>query len=256
MKTTPYGILLMLMILTISCQENKKKKAKEFHPKTYKMHKATSEIVVDGVLEEAWEKAVVKDFNNFYAAEKSHDKQNTKFRMLWDEEFLYLFYECQDQFITAREKERDGAPYFDDCAEFFLSPTAEPIGVHFGFELNLYKTANDFVFVNDFYEGVFGSIKGLNPAYETEITINGTLNDNSDIDTGWTMEMAIPISVFKGVTKFEPVQKGSRWTFLALRQDRNDATGDRRVTSTIFPIESEEAVHDANQFSWLEFVEE
>lgn len=50
------------------------------------------------------------------------------------------------------------------------------------------------------------------------------------------MEMEIPISAFATTTKFEPVQKGNKWAFLAIRQERNEVEGQRRITSTIFPI--------------------
>ena len=78
------------------------------------VHKTLSIITVDGVMDEAWKSADVFSFDHYYNVEKPTDKQKTKFRMLWDDENLYLFYECEDAYITAREKNRDGAPYLDD----------------------------------------------------------------------------------------------------------------------------------------------
>ncbi len=87
------------------------------------------------------------------------------------------------------------------------------------------------------------------------MNINGTLNDNSDIDTGWSMEMAIPLTNFRKLTELNPIKTGTKWAFLAVRQDRNDITGDRRSTSTIFPIfDIEKSVHQPNRFGLMEFI--
>jgi len=95
-----------------------------------------------------------------------------------------------------------------------------------------------------------------NPDYEVEVTYEGTINDNSDIDKGWTMELAIPISDFGELGQVEPIKSGAHWAFLAIRQDRNDSESDRRSTSTIFPIyDISKNVHQANRFGLVEFVD-
>lgn len=221
----------------------------------YKAHRNKEKIVVDGNMnEQSWHKAEGRSLNYYYKIEKESDKQETIFRMLWDEENLYVFFQCKDRYITARETQRDGAPYYDDCAEIFLIPAPDSLNMHFGFELNLYKTANDFIYLNDICKGEAMVVKAYNPDYKVACSIQGSLNDNSDIDKGWTMEMAIPLSILKGVN-FTPVKAGNKWAFLAVRQDRNDAKGERRSTSTIFPIyDISKNVHQPNRFGLVEFV--
>ncbi|MDC0584740.1 carbohydrate-binding family 9-like protein [Bacteroidales bacterium] len=220
--------------------------------------KASSNITVDGKLDEkCWQKSPVHTFNHFYNVDKPTDKQTATFRMLWDDVNLYLFYQCNDQYITAREKVWDGAPYLDDCAEIFILPTTDKINMHFGYELNLYKVANDFVFLNDFYKNERIAVKAYNPDYEVAVTIDGTLNDNSDKDKGWTMEMAIPIKAFYTAGQLTPFSEGAVWRFIAVRQDRNDAEGERRSTSTNFPIHPKKVdVHDPKYFGLMKFVTE
>jgi len=219
----------------------------------------TSEMVIDGKPnDESWENATTYSFNNFYLDQKPDDKQNTKFKMLWSYEYLYFYFECEDKYITAREKTRDGQPYYDDCAEIFLIPTADKINMHFGFELNLYKTPNDFVFLYNYYKNDKVVVKGYNPDYEVEVTVDGTVNDNSDIDKKWTMEMAIPLKAFKLVGNTSPIKIGTKWNFMPLRQDRNDAKGERRTTSTMYPLidKEKEDVHYPKSFGLIEFVKE
>lgn len=223
----------------------------------YKMLKSSEKIVVDGKMDEkVWADAVVVSLDNFYEIKKDSDRQNTKFRMLWDDENLYLFYEAEDKFITARATEQDGQPYMDDCAEIFITPTPTANKTHFAFEVNLYKTSNDIVYIEDYYKGQKGVIKGFNPDFERAVVVDGTINDNSDIDKGWTMEMAIPLVSFWGMDWYHPAELGTKWTFQVLRQGRNEVEGERRVVSTLFPISDLEDVHNSKRFGVLEFANE
>lgn len=221
-----------------------------------KVHKASSAIVVDGRLDDAWKKASPMAIQHYYHLESPTDKQETYIRILWDEGHIYFFFEAKDQFITAREYLRDGQPYFDDCGEVFLIPVEDKIDLHFGYEVNLFLTSNDFVFLNSFYEDMQVVLKAYDPVFEVAVQIDGTLNDATDLDTGWTMEMAIPIQAFRTVGKFSPLQSGAKWAFMIVRQDRNDPTGNRRSTSTLFPLSPTEFnVHDPQYFGLMEFVE-
>lgn len=225
--------------------------------KVIPVHRATAPIRIDGQLNDPdWETAEVFSFSAFYRVETPTDQQETKVRMLWDDTHLYVSFEAEDQFLTAREQNRDGEPYLDDCAEVFLIPTRDKINLHFGYEVNLYHTSNDFVFLNDFYQAGRAVIKSYDPEFEVASLIDGTLNDNSDRDRGWTMEFAIPTQALRTVSQFSPLALGSQWAFLLVRQDRNEATGDRRSTSTLFPLAKEfKDVHDPQYFVLMEFVE-
>lgn len=217
----------------------------------------TSTITIDGKMNETdWIKSDFHTFPNVYFAEKPSDIQETEFRILWDTTAIYLFYKIKDKFITARETERDGLPFLDDCAEFFIIPAPKSANTHICFEINVNKAINDIVFVNDFYEGHSLSVKAYNPDIEVAVNVQGTINDNSDIDTGWSMEVAIPLTAFKGTDRLFPLQENTVWTFLALRQDRNDIDSERRVISTIFPIENIEKndVHQPTMFGTLKFI--
>ena len=222
----------------------------------FKVSRTKDPIIVDGKLDDAWLQTEVRTLDHYRRYEKSNDRQHTKFRMLWDAENLYVFFECKDQFITARETKRDGQPYFDDCAEIFLIPAPAKLDMHYGFEVNLYKASNDFIFLTHFYQDKHTIIKSYNPDFQVEVSIEGTVNDNSDTDHGWNMEFAIPLNLFEGIDSISPVISGNRWAFQAIRQDRNDATGDRRSWGTLFEVAKENnGVHEPEDFGFLEFVD-
>lgn len=252
-----FTLIVSVLFILVSVNAQEKKKLSLGEQPIFKVSKATSSIFVDGRQDEAvWSKTEARTLDYFYSIEKPTDKQKTTFKMLWDEENLYVFFECEDEFITVRETERDGKPYFDDCAELFLITVPDSLDTHFGFELNLNKASNDFIYFNDYYKKEHAVFRKYNPDFQVEVTYNGTINNNTDKDIGWTMEMAIPLSEFGALGKLEEVKEGSRWAFLAIRQDRNDLEGNRRSTSTIFPIyDISKNVHQPNRFGLMEFVE-
>jgi hypothetical protein len=254
------GIISACLLLIIPCTclfAQPEIKLSFGEQEVFKASKANSPMTIDGYSnEEAWQRTESRPLNYFYRVEKPTDRQHTVFRMLWDEDNLYVFFECEDQFITARETNRDGRPYLDDCAEIFLIPAPDSCYMHYGFELNLYKASNDFIYINNFYQGRNVAVYSYNPDFEVEVTVAGTINDNSDRDRGWTMEMAIPLKLFRGSDRYSRVRAGNRWGFLAIRQERNEVEGNRRITSTIFPVyDIEKDVHQPNRFGLLEFVE-
>ncbi len=250
MKKLSLMLVVLIPVFSVKAQGFKERSI-------FKVSRANESIVIDGKMNETiWSKTEVRSFNYTYNKTKKDDEQKSSFRMLWDDKNLYVFFDFEDKYLTVRETKRDGAPFFDDCAEIFIIPVPEQLNTHFGFELNLNKASNDFIYFNNYYNNTNIALKSFNPDFKAEITYSGTVNDNSDIDKGWTMEMEIPLSVFGFLGEFVPVKKGNKWTLLGLRQDRNDAEGDRRSTSTLFPIaDFSKNVHEPTDFGLMQFVD-
>ena len=222
----------------------------------FTVYRAGENMTIDGKMDEAcWNRAEARGFDHYYAVESPDEKQKTSFRVLWDDQHLYLLYACEDKFLTSEETRRDGVPYLDDCAEIFIIPVPDRLDTHLGFEINLLKAANDFVYFNGYYHGKDKILKSYNPEIEVAVSLDGTLNDHSDEDRGWTMEMAIPVSLFAELTDFYPLQTGSRWAFQAVRQDRNRLNSTHRSRSTLFPIPGfgNGGVHRVECFGLMEF---
>ena len=223
----------------------------------YKVAKARESITIDGKMEEAsWKNAEAVSFNYFYRADKPVEKQNTKFRMLWDDTNIYLFYECEDTSLTAREKNFDARPYLDDCAEFFCVPVPDSLYMHFGFEINITKAAYDYIVLWRYYNNRTIFIRGYNPVYQVEVTYDGTINDDKDEDRMWQMEFAIPFTALSDFHFFARPKPGVKWAFQAVRQDRNYVDDRFRSTSTLFPVYNIRLdVHQPARFGLLEFTD-
>jgi len=223
----------------------------------YMVSKTTEPVIIDGRMNESsWNNAEICSFDYFFRLRGNLEKQKTKFRMLWDDKNLYLFYQCEDTSLTARETKRDGIPHIDDCVEFFCVPVADSIYFHYGFEVNLYKAAFDFIVLWKYYNDNTIFISGYNPEYSVGVTYDGTINDDTDKDKGWQMEMQIPFTCFNEFYRFAPAKPGVRWAFQAVRQDRNLVSDRFRSTSLLFPVfDLRQDVHQPCHFGLLEFAE-
>ncbi|MGY5353128.1 carbohydrate-binding family 9-like protein [Wenyingzhuangia sp. IMCC45533] len=252
-----FNIILFALLATITVTNGQTKKLDISERPLYKNHKANSAILVDGKLDDtAWGEAEVRTFEYFYLTQNKKEEQKTTFRMLWDDQNIYLFYESDDKYVNAAETKRDGAPYLDDCAEVFFIPAPQVENIHYCFEVNVNEAKNDLVWVNNFERNNNAVIKQYNPEFKVAVKINGTLNNNTDVDKGWSMEMAIPHDAFKGATNLHPIQLGNKWAFIALRQFRDVDEIGRRAMTTLFPVyHIEKDVHQPEMFGLMEFVE-
>ena len=223
----------------------------------YKIFKTSEIITIDGKMDESsWKNAELQAFTYFYRRDREPDKQSSRFRMLWDDQNLYIFFECEDTALCSREKEFDGRPYLDDCAEFYCIPFPDSLYMHFAWEINIEEVPYDFIQFWSFYNGRNAVIKSYNPDYKIKVYFEGTINDNSDKDKGWQMELAIPFDSFTSINSFYPAIAGTRWAFQAVRQDRNIIDERGRSTSTLFPIyDIFKDVHQPSRFGLMEFVE-
>jgi hypothetical protein len=223
----------------------------------YKVAKAKGPITIDGKMDEAtWKDAQVVPFNYFYRQDKTPEKQNSKFRMLWDDNTLYIFFECEDTSLTAKETRSDGAPYFDDCAEFFLIPAPDSVYCQFAFEINITNHPSDFIVLWRYYKERSFYLGAYNPEYKVEVTYDGTLNNDKDKDKIWRMEWAIPFSAFRDFNNMNRAKVGVKWAFQAVRQDRNFVDDRFRTTSTLFPVwDIIKDVHQPGHFGLMEFCE-
>src|SRR5690606_14782928 len=97
-------------------------------------------------------------------------------------------------------------------------------------------------------------ITGYDPDYRVGGTYNGTINDDTDTDVGWTMEFIIPLTAFQGFNTRNLV--GKKWAFKVVRQDRYLVNDRFRSTSTLFLTYNVILdVHVPNRFGLIEFIE-
>ena len=133
-------------------------------------------------------------------------------RVLWDDENLYLLYECVDPYLDSEVTDHDGPVYEEDAVEIFATPRADKVSSYYGYEMNINGAFLDYMAS----EGGADRTKSIQFDWESEgvqiaTTYDGTLNDHSDIDKGWILEMAIPFANYRHLGGTIPPQEGDVW---------------------------------------------
>lgn len=181
--------------------------AEKFPLPEYTILRAGRPLTIDGRLDEAaWAGApAMGDF--IFTWWKEGRQEQTRAKLLWDDEYLYLGATCDDAHITARHTERDGKIPEDDCLEIMLAPNAARPDVYFNLEFNVIGGLLD----NFRPEG---PNRPRAPKWDAEGvkiagTYVGTLNDDSDTDQYWQIEVAIPWRNFAAVAAATPPRPGT-----------------------------------------------
>ena len=213
---------------------------------TYVCRRATSTIAVDGKLDEdSWEKAIPTDAFVFPWPDQPGEKQRTEAKLIWDDEALYVGYTCRDKDITAKFEDRDDPVYRDDCVEIFINPAPARSVYYYGLEMNCRGVLYDY-----FFAWPTCNVKQLDlVGAELATTWIGTLNDNSDRDRVWYLEVRIPFENFDALHP-DPPTDGEKWR---IQMNRWDGT-DKRALSEWTPSGKEwPDPHRPKGFGILEF---
>ncbi|ALJ04188.1 carbohydrate-binding family 9-like protein [Pseudalgibacter alginicilyticus] len=165
-------------------------------PQTYTAYKTPKKIIIDGSdSDEAWGKvAWTNSFVDIEGVKKP--KYKTAVKMLWDDEYYYILAKMEEPHVWGNLTKRDTIIFHNNDFEVFVEPDGDTHN-YYELEINALNTVwdlfitkpyrNENVVLNDW------NIVGLKSA----VKVNGTLNNPTDIDEGWILEIAIPWKVYK-----------------------------------------------------------
>lgn len=179
-------------------------------PLQYTVLKTTEKIQVDGKDEEkAWGKAPWTEVFTDIVSGNSTSSNKTRCKMLWDDEFLYLYAQLEEPGIWASIKDHDASVFQDNAFEMFIDPIGDTHN-YFEFQINAYSTVWDLFMPKPYRNGGRSlsswDIKGLKKA----IYLDGTLNQPGDKDRSWNIELAVPFNSLKMSRKGTP-DEGTIW---------------------------------------------
>ena len=169
-------------------------------------------ISIDGVADEAsWQAA--KFTNNFIDIEGIKKPQfNTKAKMLWDENYFYVYAEMEESHIWADITQRDAIIYLNNDFEIFIAPSMAT-SLYSEIEINALGTVWDLLLNKPYRSGgnaiFYWNLNNLKSA----VKIYGSLNDPSDTDSLWAIEMAIPMKslIELKIQKAKFPSEGEQW---------------------------------------------
>lgn len=183
---------------------------KEVTPKSYIAYKTSSEITIDGDgADKAWEKASwTTPFVDIEGVETP--KYKTQVKMLWDDNYYYILAKMEEPHVWANLRQRDTIIFYNNDFEVFIDPDNDTHN-YYELEINALNTAWD-LFINKPYREKNTVLNDWNiDGLKSAVKVDGTLNNASDIDKGWTLEIAIPWSVYKTSYHENIVPKDKFW---------------------------------------------
>jgi hypothetical protein len=181
-------------------------------PLSYDCYRTTSPIQIDGKLDDpAWNKAQwTSDFVDIEGSARPVPRFRTRVKMLYDEKYLYIAAELQEPNVTATLREHDSVIFHDNDFEVFIKPLPQTES-YYEFEMNALNTGWD-LFLNKPYSENGKPDNSWDIArLKTAVAVQGTLNDSKDTDTGWTLEIAYPLTAFNSRQNVPLPHKGAMW---------------------------------------------
>lgn len=212
MKKFLFSVAACVLAVSASAQGLfEKYERKLTDPRSYVCYRAAAPIVVDGLLNESsWRKAeATETFVDISGAGFAKPKYDTRAKMLWDDDYLYVSAVLDEENIIAKLSQRDTIIYHDNDFEVFLDPDGDGRN-YFEIEMNARGVVFDLLLDRPYRCGGNFLIQWDCPGLKTAVSHNGTLNDPSDKDKSWSVEMAIPHKALT-VNFSNPLVAGNTW---------------------------------------------
>lgn len=175
----------------------------------YVVRRAPGPVTIDGDIHKpVWQAAPwTDDFIDIEGDLKPRPPLRTRVKMMWDDQNLYFAAELEEPHVWATLTQRDSVIFHDNDFEVFLYPGFDPahpdapVRNYYEFEINALNTVWDLCLPKPYREQGHAdnswTIKGL----RTAVRVRGTINNPSDTDQGWDVEIAMPFAAFERHTR-------------------------------------------------------
>lgn len=260
----------------------------------YKAQKITNQITIDGNIDKPiWQNATwSKRFVDMVTGD--FGMYNTQSAILWNDTHLYFAFKAEEPYLEAKLTERDSIIFLENDLEIFIDGG----NCYYELEVNAANTIYEvfFIWKDAYLKGgkydtpqfdvhqkdayTFGGDydrtgasfwKGTNPrgirwaftdfdmeGLETAVQLDGTLNDNNDIDKGWSLEIAIPWESLKilGNGRTVPPTNGDIWNMFLGRFQKLVLSGKEVQPHPAMALNSHGIydTHMPSKWSKIEFV--
>ncbi len=181
-------------------------------PREYTILKTSVPPTIDGKnLEAGWAQAPWSEsFEDIEGRPEKKPVHSTRFKLLWDKDYLYVYTQFEEKHIWAKLKEHDQSVFQDNALEIFIDPDGDTHN-YVEFQINALETVWDLIMTKPYRNGGLNltdwDIKGLKKA----VHVNGSLNKSDDEDKYWSIELAIPLKSFRFSGNNTFPKEGSIW---------------------------------------------
>ncbi len=184
---------IWLSAVHLQAQQLKQVSNMQTTPLVYAANKINHPLNIDGKADESdWAQAPwTSAFIDIEGSQKAKPAFNTRVKMLWDNEHLYIYAQLEEPHIWGDITQHDAIIYHNNDFEVFIKPF-EQQPLYYEIEVNALNTIMDLMMPKAYRLGgdalMHWDVKGLKSAVHHA----GTINDPTDKDQFWAVEMAIP----------------------------------------------------------------
>ena len=175
-------------------------------------HIEQNKIKCDGKINEPeWQHAKWSDlFADIEGPDLPKPWYPTRVKLLWDDAALYVAAELKEDHIWAYQNTRDDIIYRENDFEVFISGDIEN-PEYYEIEINALNNILDLLLAKPYRDGGKPDLSWDVKSMETGVDIQGTINDATDLDNRWTVEIKIPFqSLAKNANGMLPLH-GTIW---------------------------------------------
>lgn len=207
------GLLAIPTFATHASERIEWSEMRSIIPNGYLCHYATNGINVDGNLDDAdWARAAwTSDFVDIVGPAKPKPRFRTRAKMLWDDNYLYVCAEIEEPHVWATLTNHDSVIFRDPDFEVFIDPKGSTHN-YYEFEMNALNTCWDLRLDKPYLDRGKPHNEWDIPGLKTAVHVRGTINNPSDVDQGWDVEIAFPWKVLEAYADHSgPPTEGEQW---------------------------------------------
>jgi hypothetical protein len=218
---------------------------------------ATQPVTIDGKLDDpAWSAAAwTDDFVDILGRDRPRPALRTRAKLLWDRSCLYVGIACEETDVRAAMRDRDQPLYRENAVELFLDPDDD--GRDYAeLEVNALGTIYDTLLNKPYSAGGRRDDAFTLEGMKLRVHVDGTLDDASDRDRGWSVEIALPWTALKGLApaSVPPRPGGAPWRMQLARSEH--PRGQQRGHYTAWSPIGEVNLHAPQRWGYLLFAAE
>jgi hypothetical protein len=196
----------------------------------------------------AWSAAAwTSDFVDIAGNDRPPLPVRTRAKLLWDEHHLYVAAELEEDDVRATLRDRDRALHREGAIELFLDPDDDGRD-YLELQVNALGTVCDLLLDKPYRAGGHADEAFTLEGMRVAVHVDGTINDPSDRDRRWTVEVAIPFESLRKLAPTLPPRPGTRWR---MNLARSPGRRDRRFAT--WSPQGEVNMHLPERWGWLVF---
>ncbi|MFC1526374.1 carbohydrate-binding family 9-like protein [Candidatus Latescibacterota bacterium] len=244
-------------------------------PARYICYRAAQPLTIDGKLDEpSWERAPWTElFVDIEGDLKPRPRFRTRAKMLWDDDYFYVAADMEEPHLWATVTQRDVPVLANHDFEVFIDPDGDA-HEYYELEMNALNTVWDLFLVKPYRDMApvaplsgSGTVSPAVTAWDiaglkTAVHLRGTINENADVDDGWSVELAYPWEILRQCAhRPTPPEQGDQWRVNFSRVEHHlEEVGSTYVSKKGTPVDNWVwsphkilNMHYPELFGWVQF---